>query len=496
MSTTLPFQLRRPSLFRNQSLVDGCWTEATTGKRFEVLDPGTGDVWATAPDNDAKDIDAFVQAAHTAFLAYRKSSPLVRSQRLQKWAALIQDHKPDLATIITYETGKPIADAMFELDYSVNAISWFAGEAMRIQGTAFDSVVPGKKALTIKQPIGVAVGLIPWNLPVAMVVRKAGAALAAGCTMVLKPSPETPLSVLSLALLAEEAGFEKGTLNVVTTSLDNTPAVSEALCRHPLVKKVTFTGSTRVGKLLAKTCANGLKKLTLELGGNCPYIVFEDADLNQAADGLMGLKWRNAGQACISANRVYVQSAVYDQFAKILVERTSKIVVGHGASTTSTMGPVTTPQSIDRSERQVEDAKKHGVRILLGGKRIDRPGFFFEPTIIADATTDMRITDEESFAPILTLYRFETEEEVVQAANATSMGLASYVFTKNVDRSWRLLDELEAGMIGLNTSAISGAELPFGGTKESGYGKEAGKDVAVEEYLVTKAVSFVVERRL
>ncbi|KAH7006979.1 aldehyde dehydrogenase domain-containing protein [Ilyonectria destructans] len=497
MTEQLPFQLRRPSLFKDQSWVGGNWVEAGSGKRFDVTDPGTGGNWASAPDNDANDVEATVQAAHKAFLFYRKISPRVRSRCLLNWGTLIQENKDDLAKIVTYETGKPIAESLAELDYALNSTWWFAGEADRIQGTLFDSSTPGKKVMTLKQPIGVVTALVPWNFPIAMVVRKAGAALAAGCTMIIKPSPETPLSVLTLALLAEEAGFAKGVLNVLTTSLNNTPSLTEALCRNPLVKKVTFTGSTRVGKLVAKICSDGLKKVTLELGGNCPFIVFDDANLNDAADALMGLKWRNAGQACISANRVYVQSSVYDTFAAIVKERTSKLVVGHGSSVASTLGPVTTPQSLDRALAQVEDAKKHGARILLGGEKLaNSSGYFFNPTIIADAKKEMRITNEETFAPILTLYKFETETEAIQCANDTPMGLASYVFTKNLDRAWRLLDDLEAGMIGLNTSAITGAESPFGGMKESGYGKEAGKDVAVEEYLVTKAVSLALESRL
>ncbi|EXJ78708.1 succinate-semialdehyde dehydrogenase [Capronia coronata CBS 617.96] len=491
------FKLNKPALFQNKSLVDGAWLEAKSGKRFDVIDPGTGQPWTTAPDNDASDVEEAVQAAHRAFLGYRRLSPLFRYQCLLKWGSLIREHRDDLAQIVTYETGKPITDAQFEIDYAQSAAWWFAGEAERIHGTAFDSSVSGKKVMTVKQPIGVAAALVPWNYPVAMILRKAGAALAAGCTMMIKPSPETPLSVLTLALLAEEGGFPKGVLNVLPTSLKNTPEVSEALCHHPLVRKVTFTGSTRIGKLIAKLCTDGMKKVALELGGNCPFIIFSDASLVQAADALMNLKWRNAGQACISANRVYVQSDVYDQFAEILMERTAKLVVGHGSLPSSTMGPVTTPQSLDRARSQVEDARKHGASIALGGDRVkDMPGFFFQPTIILDATKEMRVTQEETFAPIVTLYRFETEEEAIEAANDTSMGLASYVFTKNIDRAFRLVEDLEAGMIGLNTSSISAADSPFGGIKESGYGKEAGKDVAVEEYLVTKVASFALESRV
>lgn len=293
------------------------------------------------------------------------------------------------------------------------------------------------------------------NVSPSMILRKAGAALAAGCTMIVKPSPETPLSVLTLALLAERAGFPKGVFSVLTTSLDNTPSLSEALCKHPLVKKVTFTGSTRIGKLVAKLCADGLKKVTLELGGNCPFLVFDDADLEQAATQLMALKWRHAGQACITANRVYVQSGVYSKFTEILLEKTRALKVGHGAVKDTTMGPVTTPRSLDKATAQVEDAKKNGGKVVLGGNKLHGSsgfeGYFFEPTVITGANESMLIASEETFAPVLALFEFKTEEEAVKAANDTSMGLASYFFTKNVDRTWRLLENLEAGMIGMNT---------------------------------------------
>ncbi|RDW66381.1 succinate-semialdehyde dehydrogenase [Coleophoma cylindrospora] len=487
MTPNLPFELNNTAVFKDKSYVGGNWVEAKSGKRFDVVDPGNGKVWASAPDNDATDVDAAVEAAHTAFQSYRKINPRTRAQWLLKWDALIRENRDDIAKIVTFETGKPIAEAQGELDYALGFTWWFAGEAERIQGTIQTPAAPGRRVFTVKQPIGVAAALVPWNFPIAMILRKAGAALAAGCTLIVKPSPETPLSVLTLALLAEQAGFPKGVFSVLTTSLENTPGLSEALCRHPKIKKVTFTGSTRVGKLVARLCADGLKKVTLELGGNCPFLIFDDADLNQAADALMALKWRHAGQACITANRVYVQSGVYKKFADIIKERTARLVVGHGASQGTTMGPVTTPRSLDKALSQVEDAKKNGGQVILGGGKVkDTTGFFFEPTIILGAKKEMLITEEETFAPVMALYEFASEDEVVKAANDTSMGLASYFFTKNVDRTWRLLENLEAGMIGMNTGNASAAESPFGGIKESGYGKESGKDVAIQEYLITK----------
>ncbi|KAJ5885068.1 hypothetical protein N7495_009578 [Penicillium taxi] len=470
------------------------WVESKSAQRFEVIDPGTEKPWASCPASTADDVPSAVEAAHNSFQQFRKVVPRQRAVWLLKWHDLIKQAREDLAQIVTHETGKPLVEAYGEVDYSLGFLWWFAGEAERINGTVSQAAAPNRRIFTIKQPIGVAAALVPWNFPVAMVLRKVGAAIAAGCTMVVKPSPETPVSALVLAELAQRAGIPAGVFNVLTTDLENTPSLSEALCKHPLVKKVTFTGSTRVGKLVATHCAQGLKKLTLELGGNCPFLVFDDANLDQALDQLMALKWRHAGQACITANRIYVQAGVYDRFAALLKERTSALVVGHGSASGTTMGPLTTARSVEKAIAHVEDARSRGADILLGGKSLDsQSGFFFEPTILSGMTKDMQISNEESFAPIAALYRFDTEEEVVDVANATSMGLASYAFTKNVDRIWRLLENLEAGMIGMNTGNQSAAESPFGGIKESGYGKESGKDVAVSEFLVTKTGTLTIE---
>ncbi|KAK3686413.1 hypothetical protein LTR37_019844 [Vermiconidia calcicola] len=489
--------MNNPDLFRDKSLVGGEWIPSKSGKTFDVYDPGSGKVWATAPDNAPEDTDAAVKASYEAFQSFRKTNPRQRAQWLLKWDQLIRDNRDDLARIVTYECGKPIAEAQGELDYALGFTWWFAGEAERVTGTVQMPAAPNRRVFTVKQPIGVAVALVPWNFPIAMILRKAGAAMAAGCTMVIKPSPETPFSVLALAYLAEQAGFPKGVFSVLPTSMENTPALSEALCRHPLVKKVTFTGSTRVGKLVAKHCSDGLKKVTLELGGNCPFIVFDDANLDQAATQLMALKYRHAGQACITANRVYVQKGVYDKFAQVLTEKAKALKVGHGATEGVTMGPVTTPRSLDKAEAHIADAKKQGGQIVTGGNKLmgqkGYDGYFFEPTLITGAKSEMLIAQEEQFSPILALFEFDTEDEAVQKANDTSMGLASYFFTKNVDRTWRLLENLEAGMIGMNTGNSSAAETPFGGIKESGYGKESGKDVAVNEYMVTKTGTLTLE---
>lgn len=478
------------------------------------LDPGTGQVFATCPINKAADVDAHVRTSHEAFQHYSQVNPRQRAKWLLEWHNLITKAREDIAKLLVYETGKPLVEARGEVDYALGFAWWFAGEAERIRGSIAIPSVSERRTFVIKQPIGVSVALVPWNFPVAMVIRKVAAALAAGCTMIVKPSPETPFTVLALADLALRAGFPPGALNIITTDNANTPSVSEALCKHALVRKVTFTGSTNIGKLIARHCSVGLKKVTLELGGNCPFIVFDDGDLDKAVAALMVLKWRTAGQACTHANRVYVQSAVYDRFARLMVEATRNLRVGHGIDSSTTMGPLTTSKGIEKMENHIRDAKAKGGKVLCGGDRVpELDGYFFQPTIISDMTSDMLTTKEEIFGPLLGLYKFETEDEVVKLANDTSLGLASYFFTNDVSRNWRLLEKLEAGMIGMNTGPLklpgramhaleshtnmstgnsSAAETPFGGIKESGYGKEAGKDVAIEEYLITKSGTLTV----
>ena len=379
---------------------------------------------------------------------------------LLEWHRLISNAKKDIATLVVYETGKPMAEALGEVDYALGFAWWFAGEAERVRGSIAQPSISSRRTFVIKQPIGVSVALVPWNFPIAMTIRKAAAALAAGCTMIIKPSPETPLSILALADLALRAGFAPGVLNILATDNANTPAVSEALCKHPLVRKVTFTGSTAVGELIAKHCSVGLKKVTLELGGNCPFLVFDDADLNQALAALMVLKWRTAGQACTHANRVYVQSSVYEKFLSMIVEATKQIQVGHGASPETTMGPLTTARGIEKMERHIADAVSKGGKVVHGGGRVEPlNGNFFQPTVISEMTSSMLTTREEIFGPLLGVYRFDSEHQAVELANNTNMGLASYFFTKDASRTWRLLENIEAGMIGMNTG--KNLQAPF-----------------------------------
>ncbi|KAH8688796.1 Aldehyde/histidinol dehydrogenase [Talaromyces proteolyticus] len=483
-----------PSLLHEASLLNGEWVQAQAGRSFGIEDPGSNQIFACCPTNDVTDVDQYVASSERAFEDYRKVNPRERAHMLLKWHQLITEAREDIAKITSLETGKPLTEAIGEVNYALGFAWWFAGEAERIRGSIGQPSISDRRTFVIKQPIGVCVSLVPWNFPVAMTIRKVTAALAAGCSMIVKPSPEAPLSILALADLALRAGFPKGVLNVISTDNSNTPSVSERLCKHPSVRKVTFTGSSRVGSIIAKHCSEGLKKVTMELGGNCPFIVFDDADLKEAVAALMILKWRTAGQACTHANHVYVQSGVYDKFAEMVREATQQnIRVGHGSDPSTTMGPLTTSRGVEKLERHVADAVLRGGKILCGGKRPPNlTGYFFEPTIISDMTSEMLSTREETFGPLLGLYKFKTEEQAVKMANDTSMGLASYFFTKNVDRTWRLLENLQAGMIGMNTGNSSAAESPFGGIKESGYGKEAGKDVAIEEYLISKTGTLTV----
>ncbi|KAB5518914.1 aldehyde dehydrogenase domain-containing protein [Coniochaeta sp. 2T2.1] len=491
----VPFTLDDKDLLQFASYVDSKFVAAKDGKTFPVLDPGTGKQWAACPDCTAADVEPAVVSSYSAFKSYSKTTPRHRAKLLMRWHELLLAAREDLARILVHETGKPLAEARGEIDYALTFVWWFSGEADRgAHGTSMSCAIPGRRALTIKQPVGVAAALVPWNFPIALSLRKAAAALAAGCTMVVKTSPETPLSAVAVARLATRAGFPPGALNVLTTSLANTPQVAEALCLHPHIKNVSFTGSTRVGKLISSLCAPHLKKTTFELGGNCPFIVFDDANVEQAMEQLMSLKWRHAGQACVTSNRVYLQSGIHDVFVRELVKRTQALKLGHGMQQGTTLGALTTPRGLGKAEELYQDAVGKGAKVVLGtGKRCLGEGYFMQPTILTGVTADMAMNHEEIFAPILGVCRFETEAEVIQKANDTPLGLASYVFTKDVDKLLRLFETLEAGMIGLNVGNSSSAEAPFGGIKESGHGKESGKDVAIDEFLVTKTGTLSIE---
>jgi succinate-semialdehyde dehydrogenase/glutarate-semialdehyde dehydrogenase len=462
--------LNQPEILEyGKRFIDGRWKGSASGATFDVVDPGSGEVWAQCTDCDTRDVDEAVASSYGCFQSYQHFTPTRRADLLLAWHQLILDARHDIAKILVYETGKPLAEAYGEITYATSFTRWFAGEAERVQGTTSRSALPGRRSLVIKQPIGVAVALVPWNFPVALALRKASAALAAGCTIIIKPSPETPFSASILAYLAHKAGFPSGAINVLSTSLENTPSLSEALCVHPQVGKVSFTGSTRVGKLIAGLCARNLKKSTLELGGNCPFIVFDDANLDIVVAQLSALKWRHAGQACVTANRVYVQTGIFKELVSRLIQDAQKMVLGHGLDEMTTLGPVTTKASVERAQKLVSDALSHGAQIVFGdgdgtagGNVVTQSGgYFIQPLILSGVTDEMALSQEEIFAPILGILEFQTEAEVIKRANETSMGLAAYVFTTNVNRLWHMFEKIEAGMIGLVSAAILLPTLPM-----------------------------------
>ncbi|KAL0938736.1 succinate-semialdehyde dehydrogenase [Colletotrichum truncatum] len=507
-SPPLPFNLTDAGLLNRDCHVHNKWISSRSKKRFAVLDPGTGRVWATCPDCDRDDVNPTVKSAFTAFQVFSSDTmSSERSRLLTAWHQLILAARLDLATIFVHETGKPLPEALAEVNYGANLVRWFAGEAERFQQVVSpgpfpsDSPLPamtsnpptpntiqGRSSAVLKQPIGVVLALVPWSFPLAITLRKAAAALAAGCTVIVKPSSETPLTALALACLANRAGFPAGAFNVITTSLNNTPLVAEALCMHPMVKAVSFTGSKRVGKRVAAACTRNLKRLSLDLGGNCPFIVFEDADLETTAKELAALKWRHAGQACIAPNRCYVQRRAYESFSKFLVAEAKKLKIGHGMARESTLGPLTTIRGLYKAEALCKDAMDKGAVKLLGtGRRELGDGYFMSPTVLGGMEDSMLMCREEVFAPVLGLYVFDTEDEVLRRANDTPVGLAGYVFTKNPNRMRRVFERLDAGVLGMNTvSLVTEAPMPAENTG-NGCGSGFGKATTLEEFLVTKS---------
>lgn len=437
---------------------------------------------------DRADTEAAIAAAAAALPSFRKTTGRERSRMLRKWYQLMVDNADDLAKLITWENGKPLTDAKGEVAYAASFFEWFAEEAPRIYGNTIPASVPGNRVFTIKEPVGVCGLITPWNFPAAMITRKIGPALAAGCTVVAKSPGETPFTAAALAELAHRAGIPKGVVNFVT-ALKNTPEVGETITTSKTVKKVSFTGSTGVGKLLMKQSASTLKKLSFELGGNAPFIVFDDADLEAAVAGAITSKFRSSGQTCVCANRIYVQSGIYDAFATKFAEKVKNFNVGYGYDSGVTHGPLIHDRAIDKVEAHVQDAVKQGGKVLVGGNKMpDLGANFFQPTVIRDMTADMQLHQEETFGPIAGLFKFDTEAEVVQMANSADVGLAGYFFSKNVQRCYRVAEALEVGMVGVNTGLISDAGSPFGGVKESGFGRE-GSMLGIEEYIVTKTVT-------
>jgi succinate-semialdehyde dehydrogenase / glutarate-semialdehyde dehydrogenase len=480
-------QLKDPSLLKNQAFIDGAWVDADSGKRFNVDNPADASLLGSVPDMGAAETKRAIEAAEAALPAWRALTAKQRSVLLKKWNDLMLANIDDLAAILTAEQGKPLAEAKGEVNYGASFIEWFAEEGKRIYGDVIPGHMADKRLIVMKQPIGVCAAITPWNFPNAMITRKAGPALAAGCTMVLKPAEQTPFSALAMAELAVRAGIPKGVFNIVTGSIDSAPAIGLELCSNPTVRKLSFTGSTEVGRILMRQSADTIKKLSLELGGNAPFIVFDDADLDQAADGLMQCKFRNAGQTCVSANRIYVQASVYDAFTEKVKAKMTKLKVGRGTEQGVTVGPLIDDQGLAKVESHVEDAKKQGANVLIGGKRHALGGRFYEPTLIANVPMSAKVSCEETFGPVAPLIKFADEAEAVKLANSTEFGLAGYFFSRDLSRVFRVAEGIESGMVGVNTGIISNEVAPFGGVKQSGLGREGSK-YGIEDYVEIKYV--------
>ncbi|MDF3888761.1 NADP-dependent succinate-semialdehyde dehydrogenase [Cupriavidus basilensis] len=475
-------ELKDAGLLRAQAFVGGTWRNADSGETFAVTDPATGAVIGSVPLMGAAETRRAIEAARTAQAAWRGKTARERSQVLRNWHELMLANADDLALLMTTEQGKPLAEARGEVAYAASFLEWFAEEGKRVSGDVLSSPAGDKRLLVVKEPVGVCAAITPWNFPLAMITRKAGPALAAGCAMVLKPAEDTPLSALALAVLAERAGVPAGVLSVLT---GDARAIGGELTANPVVRKLSFTGSTEVGRILMRQSADTIKKLSLELGGNAPFIVFDDADLDAAVEGAIASKYRNAGQTCVCANRLYVHDKVYDAFAQKLVAAVAKLKVGHGVEPGVLQGPLINEDAVAKVELHIADAMAKGARLLSGGKRHSLGGTFFEPTVLADVTPAMRVAKEETFGPLAPLFRFSTDAEVIGMANDTEFGLASYFFSRDIGRIWRVAEALEYGMVGINTGLISNEVAPFGGVKQSGLGREGSK-YGIEDYLEIK----------
>jgi succinate-semialdehyde dehydrogenase / glutarate-semialdehyde dehydrogenase len=477
-------QLKDPTLLRQQAYLNGQWCDADNGETINVTNPATGELLGTVPKMGAAETKRAITGANDAWRAWRSKTCKERSAILRKWNDLMLANADDLALIMTAEQGKPLSEAKGEVAYAASFIEWFAEEAKRIAGDTLQSPWADRRLLVTKEPIGVCAAITPWNFPAAMITRKVGPALAAGCPMIVKPAEATPYSALALAVLAERAGVPAGVFSVITGS---SRAIGGEMTSNPIVRKLTFTGSTEVGRVLMQQCAPTIKKLSLELGGNAPFIVFDDADLDAAVEGAIASKYRNAGQTCVCANRLYVQDGVYDAFAQKLVAAVEKLKVGNGVEAGVTQGPMIDVKAVEKVEQHIADATAKGGRILTGGKRHALGHSFFEPTVVVDVTSDMKVAKEETFGPLAPLFRFKTEEDVLAQANDTEFGLASYFYSRDIGRVWRVAEGLESGMVGVNSGLISNEIAPFGGVKQSGLGREGSK-YGMDDYLVIKYV--------
>ncbi|MBP7002373.1 NAD-dependent succinate-semialdehyde dehydrogenase [Amaricoccus sp.] len=484
-TTDLKSMLADPDLLREQAYVAGEWVGADAGGSFPVTNPARGDAIASVPDMGEAEAARAIEAAYVAQKPWAARTGKDRAAVLRKWFDLMVANADDLAAILTAEMGKPLAEARGEILYGASFVEWFAEEAKRVYGETIPGHQPDKRLIVLKQPIGVAASITPWNFPNAMIARKVAPALAAGCGFVAKPAGETPLSALAMAVLAERAGVPKGLFSVVTSKWSS--RIGKVFCEHPKVRKLTFTGSTEVGRILLAQAAGQVLKCSMELGGNAPFIVFDDADLDAAAEGAIISKYRNNGQTCVCANRIYVQSGVYDAFAAKLAERVSKLKVGDGFEPGVIEGPLINAAALEKVESHVKDAVSKGAKVVIGGGRHALGGNFFEPTVLTGVTTDMIVTREETFGPVAPLFRFEDEADVIEQANDTIFGLASYFYARDLGRVWRVAEALEYGMVGVNSGLISTEVAPFGGVKQSGLGREGSRH-GIEDYLEMKYV--------
>ncbi|MGO4158664.1 NAD-dependent succinate-semialdehyde dehydrogenase [Cupriavidus sp. YAF13] len=479
-------KLTDPALLCQQAFIGGEWANARSGQTLDVVDPASGATLGTIPDCDEQDTRAAIEAANRALPAWSALTTHERAAMLRKWHDLMLAHVDDLALLMTLEQGKPLAESRGEILYGASFVQWFAEEGIRAYGETIPATQAGRRIVVRKVPVGVCAAITPWNFPNAMITRKLAPALAAGCTVVVKPSELTPYSALALAELGKRAGFPAGVLNIVT---GRPLAIGGELTANPIVRKLTFTGSTHVGKLLLRQCADTVKRVSMELGGNAPVIVFDDADLDAAVAGVMASKFRNSGQTCVCANRIYVQAGIYDQFIARLVENVKKLHVGVGTEAGVTIGPLINKAALDKVTNHVSDAVAKGAQVMLGGKSTERGAQFFQPTVVAGATDEMLVASEETFGPVAALFRFDSETEVIRRANDTPYGLAAYLFSRDLNRVFRVGEALEYGMVGINTGVISSAVAPFGGVKESGLGRE-GSHHGIDEFLESQTLHF------
>jgi succinate-semialdehyde dehydrogenase/glutarate-semialdehyde dehydrogenase len=476
------FTIKDDTLLCHQCYIDGEWKDAGSGATITVTNPADGASLGTVPAMDTQEAAAAIDAADAALSAWRARTAGERSALLRRWFALIMANQADLAAIMTAEQGKPLAESMGEIAYAASFVEWFAEEGKRVYGDTIPTHQQGTRIVVLKQPVGVCVAITPWNFPAAMITRKAAPALAAGCVMLVKPASQTPFSALALARLAERAGIPAGVFSVIT---GQSSVIGKEFTRNPIVRKLSFTGSTETGRLLMRQCADTVKKISLELGGNAPFIVFDDADLDAAVEGAMACKYRNSGQTCVCANRILVQDGVYDAFAAKFADAVKALQVGDGFQAGTQQGPLIDMQAVEKAESHIADALTRGAQLIVGGKRHPLGGTFFEPTVLTDVTGTMRIATEETFGPVAPLFRFKTEEQAVQMANDTEFGLASYFYSRDMGRIWRVSEGLEYGMVAVNTGILSTAVAPFGGVKQSGIGREGSK-YGIDEYIEIK----------